>query len=219
MIKIRLLVADENCLFCAGVSALLKRYPEIEVVGKATNGRGAVKMAWECKPDVVLMNISISLENGIWCTRRIRNKHEDIKVLLVSECDDVGRVLQGLKAGASGYIPMSASASDLVSAIKTVHRGGYFLYPPLARKMVRGYSQLKRGSLSHDPYNNVTPMEREVLKLIAEGRQNAEIARYLGITIKTTIRHRNRVVKKLGRYTQDDPVQRTVHRHLINLHG
>ena len=216
MSKIRLLVADENLLFCAGVAVLLKRHPDIEVIGEATNGRDAVKQALEGKPDIVLVNISIPLTTGIGCIYRIRHRNKDIKVLLVSECEDVVRVLQGLKAGASGYINMSASVADLVSAIRTIHRGGYFLYPPLARKLVRGYFRLAKKPMSDDPYANLTPREREVLRLIAEGRQNTEIARYLGIAVKTASGHRTRVVKKLGTYQRSAPANRAVDRYLVN---
>lgn len=219
MSKIRLLVADENLLFRTGVTVLLKRHPDVEVIGEATNGKDAVKQALKDKPDIVLVNISIPMTNGIGCIYRIRHKNKDIKVLLVSECEDVVRVLQGLKAGASGYINMNASASDLVSAIRTVHRGGYFLYPPLARKLVRGYFRLTINSISYDPYANLTDREREVLRMIAEGRQNTEIARRLGIAVKTASLHRNKVAKKLGGYQRSEPDNPVVDRYLVNRNG
>lgn len=206
--KIRLLVADENCLFCAGVSALLKGHPEVEVIGEANDGRDAVRMARRHKPDVVLLNILIS-PCGIDYVRRIRNR--DTRVLLVSETEDISRVFQGLRAGASGYLPMSVSVPELISGIKTVHCGGFFLYPPLARKMVRGYFRLEREA-GYEPYHNLTPREREVLRLAAEGRRNAEIARCLGVTVKTAGKHRARLAKKLNGCVRDRPLTPEIYR-------
>ncbi len=210
--KIRLLVADGNRLFCAGVSMLLKGHPEVEVIGEAHGERDAVRMTRQHRPDVVLLDTSLPPCGGIKRVRQIRSR--DTRVLLVSEDEDIVRVFQGLRAGASGYLPMSVSVPELVSSIKTVHRSGFFLYPPLARKMVRGYFRMEREP-GYEMYDILTPREREVLRLAAEGRRNAEIASRLGITVRTASKHRARLAKKLNGHIPERPRAPEVYRRLL----
>lgn len=141
MVKVRVLVADEHILFCAGVCALLETRADMEVVGEATNGKEAIEMVREQAPDVVLLNIVMPIMDGAEVTHQIRKEKSNIKVLLVSQYEDRDSILSGLKAGANGYIPKRATASELVSAILTVYRGGCFLYPSVAKTMVDDYFQ------------------------------------------------------------------------------
>ncbi len=150
MNKVRVLVADEETLFRDGVCALLKTYEDIEIVGKATNGKKVIEMVREQNPDVVLVNIAMPIMDGAEVTRRIHKENSDIKVLLLTQYEDRDRVLTGLKAGANGYIPKRATASDLISAILTVYRGGYFLYPSVAKTVVSDYLQRIRHPGSPD---------------------------------------------------------------------
>ncbi len=217
MAKVRVLVADEQNLFCAGVCALLKSRKDIEMVGEATNGKETIKMAREQTPDVVLVNIVMPIMDGAEVTRQIRKENSNIKVLLVSQYEDRDRILSGLKAGANGYIPKRATASDLVSAILAVYRGGCFLYPSVAKTILDDYIQRIRQPGSFDPYDRLTHREKEVLKLLAEGRKSVEIANLLNMAVKTALGHRTNIMKKLGIHNRTELVKCAIRKHLINL--
>lgn len=217
MNKVRVLVADEEALFREGVCALLKTYQNIEVVGKATNGKETIEMVREQNPDVVLVNIAMPILDGAEVTHRIRKENSDIKVLLLTQYEDRDRILSGFKAGANGYIPKRAAASDLVSAIQTVYRGGYFLYPSVAKTMVNDYLQLIRHPRSPDPYDRLTHREKEVLKLVAEGRKSGEIANLLSIAVVTILGHRTSIMKKLGIHNRTELIKYAMRKHLITL--
>lgn len=217
MNKVRVLVADEEALFREGVCALLKTYQNIEVVGKATNGKETIEMVREQNPDVVLVNIAMPILDGAEVTHRIRKENSDIKVLLLTQYEDRDRILSGFKAGANGYIPKRAAASDLVSAIQTVYRGGYFLYPSVAKTMVNDYLQLIRHPRSPDPYDRLTHREKEVLKLVAEGRKSGEIANLLSIAAMTVLGHRTSIMKKLGIHNRTELIKYAMRKHLITL--
>ncbi len=217
MDKVRVLVADEETLFREGVCALLKTYEDIEIVGEATNGKEVIEMVREQNPDVVLVNIAMPILDGAEVTHRIRKENSDIKVLLLTQYEDRDRILSGLKAGANGYIPKRAAASDLVSAIQAVYRGGYFLYPSVAKTMVNDYLQLIRHPRSPDPYDQLTYREKEVLKLVAEGRKSGEIANLLSIAVVTVLAHRTSIMKKLGIHNRTELIKYAIRKHLITL--
>ncbi len=217
MDKVRVLVADEEALFREGVCALLKTYQNIEIVGEATDGKETIEVVREQTPDVVLVNIAMPVMDGVEVIHHIRKENSEIKVLLLTQYEDRDRVLTGLKAGANGYIPKRATASDLVSAILTVHRGNYFLYPSVATTVVSDYLQRIRHPGSPDPYNRLTHREREVLKLMAEGRKGAEIANLLNIAVNTAVGHRTNMMKKLGIHNRAELIKLAIRKHLINL--
>lgn len=217
MSKVRVLVADEETLFREGVCALLKIREDMEIVGETTNGKETIERVREQTPDVVLMNIAMPIMDGAEVTHRIRKENSNIKVLLLTEYEDRDRILSGLKAGANGYIPKRATASDLVSAILAVYRGGCFLYPSVAKTMVDDYFQRLRHPGSPDPYDRLTHREKEVLKLMAEGRKTGEIAKLFDIAIKTVLGHRISIMRKLGVHNQTELIKFAIRKHLVNL--
>lgn len=217
MDRVRVLVADEEALFREGVCALLKTYQNIEIVGEATNGKETIEVVREQTPDVVLVNIAMPIMDGDEVIHCIRKENSKIKVLLLTQYEDRDRVLTGLKAGANGYIPKRATASDLVSAILAVYRGGYFLYPSVAKTMVNDYLQLIKHPGSPDPYDKLTHREREVLRLIVEGHKSKEIADLIHIAPKTVLGHRTNIMKKLGIHSQTELIKYAICKHLINL--
>ncbi len=217
MPRVRVLIADEETLFREGVCALLKIREDIEVVGEATNGKETIEMARERSPDIVLMNIAMPVMDGAEAIYRIRKENSNIKVLLLTEYEDKDRILSGLKAGANGYIPKRATASDLVSGILAVCQGGCFLYPSVAKTMVNDYFQRIRQPGSPDPYDQLTHREKEVLKLMAEGRKSGEIANLLNITVKTTLGHRTNMMRKLGIHNRTELIKYAIRKHLVNL--
>ena len=217
MVKIRVLIADEEAMFREGVCALLKTCDDMEVVGEAANGKETIEIVREQTPDVLVMNIAMPIMDGAEVTRRVRKENSNIKVLLLTQYEDRDRILSGLKAGANGYIPKRATASDLVSAILAVYRGGCFLYPSVAKTVVDDYFQRIRRPGSPDPYNRLTHREREVLKLMAEGRKSREIASLLDIAVKTALGHRTNMMRKLGVHNRTELIKLAIRRHLINL--
>ncbi|MFC2016198.1 response regulator [Chloroflexota bacterium] len=219
MNKVRVLVADGQNLFREGVCALLKIREDIEIVGEATNGQEAILKVREQTPDVVLIDMVMPIMDGTEVTRCIHKENSDIKVLLLTQYEDRDRILSGLKAGANGYIPKRAAGSDLVSAILAVYQGGYFLYPSVAKTMVNDYLQIIRHPGSPDPYARLSHREKEVLKLVAEGRKSGEIANLLHIGPKTAQRHRTNLMKKLGIHNRTELIKYAVRKHLIEMEG
>ena len=217
IIKIRVLVADGQALFREGVCALLKIREDIEIVGEATNGKETVEKVRAKTPDVVLIDIAMPILDGAEVTHRIRKENSDIKVLLLTQYEDRDRILRGLKAGANGYIPKRAATSDLVSAIQAVYRGGYFLYPSVAKTMVNDYLQLIKHPRSPSPYDQLTHREQEVLKLVAEGCKSGEIANLLNIAVVTVLTHRTSIMRKLSIHNQTELIKYAIRKHMITL--
>jgi len=217
MAKVRVLVADGEALFREGVCSLLKICEDMEVVGEAANGKETIERVREQTPDVLVMNIVMPIMDGAEVARRVRKENSNIKVLLLTQYEDRDRILSGLKAGANGYIPKRATASDLVSAIQVVYRGGCFLYPSVAKTLVNDYFHRLRHPGSPDPYDKLTHREKEVLKLVAEGHKSREIANLLDIAVKTALGHRTSMMKKLDIHNRTELVKYAIRKHLITL--
>lgn len=217
MDKVRVLVADEETLFREGVCALLGTCDDIELVGEATDGKETVEMVRERNPDVVLMNIVMPIMDGAEVTYRIRKENSAVKVLLLTEYEDADRILSGLQAGANGYIPKRATASDLVAAIRTVHMGGCFLYPSVAKTMMNDYFQRIKHPENPDPYDRLTRKEREVFKLMAEGHKSGEIASILNMAVATSLRHRTNIMRKLDIHNRTELIKYAIRKHLVNV--
>ncbi len=217
MDRIRVLVADAQSLFREGVCALLRGCEEIEVVGEAANGKETIEMVRKQTPEVVLMDIAMPIMDGAEVTYRIRKENSGLKVLLLTQYEDRDRILSGLKAGANGYIPKRATASDLVSAILTVYRGGCFLYPSVAKTVIDDYFQHIRRPGRPDQYERLTHREKQVLKLVAEGHKSREIAELFGIAIKTVLGHRTSIMRKLSIHNQTELIKYAIRKHLVDL--
>lgn len=217
MDKISVLVADEETLFREGVCALLETCDDIELVGEATDGKETVEMVRERNPDVVLMNIVMPIMDGAEVTYRIRKENSAVKVLLLTEYEDADRILSGLQSGVNGYIPKRATASDLVAAIRTVHMGGCFLYPSVAKTMMNDYFQRIKHPENPDPYDRLTRKEREVFKLMAEGHKSREIASILNMAVATSLRHRANIMRKLDIHNRTELIKYAIRKHLVNV--
>ncbi len=217
MDKISVLVADEETLFREGVCALLETCDDIELAGEATDGKETVEMVRERNPDVVLMNIVMPVMDGAEVTYRIHKENSAVKVLLLTECEDTACILSGLQAGANGYIPKRATASDLIAAIRTVHMGGCFLYPSVAKTMMKDYFQRIKHPVNPDPYDRLTHKEREVFKLMAEGHKSGEIASILNMAVATSLRHRTNIMRKLDIHNRTELIKYAIRKHLVNV--
>jgi DNA-binding NarL/FixJ family response regulator len=195
MDKIKVLLADDHAMMRDGIRALLSVQDDIEIVGDASDGKQAVERTLELQPDVVLMDVAMPGMDGLEATRRITKQSPKTRVLILTQYDNKEYVLSAIKAGSAGYVPKRALGSELVSAIRAVYRGDSFLYPSAALALMEDYRHQAKGE---DPYDQLTPREREILKLIAEGLTSQQIAGRLFISLKTVIGHRSRLMEKLG---------------------
>lgn len=195
MNPIRVLIADDHTLFRKGLRALLDRQPAIEVIGEAEDGGDALQKASQLSPDVILIDISMPVLDGFEATRQIKEKFPNCKVLILTMYTDKEYILRSLEAGASGYISKDATPAETVSAIETVYQKDAFL-SPLGGKLVVG-EYLKQANTGHG-WHPLTTREREILRLIAKGLSDKEIARALFISRKTVANHRFHIMKKLG---------------------
>ena len=187
----RVLLADDHALVRAGLRALLERLPNVEVVGEAEHGAEAVKLAAQLRPDVVMMDVSMPILNGIEATRRTIKLRPRPRVLVLSMHDDTEYVRKALSAGASGYLLKTAPRRELELALAAVIRGEIWISPSIARNMV---DDIGRRAPNHD---ELTPRQREILQLIAEGHTTKQIARRLHIGVKTVETHRAQLMERL----------------------
>lgn len=218
MSQIRILLVDDHAVVRAGLRMLLATDKALEIIGEAENGVEGVRTACELRPDVVLMDISMPDMNGIEATRRIKAQCPEIAVLALTMYEDDQYFFEMLAAGASGYVPKRAAPNDLISAIHAVYAGGMFLFPSVARLLVNDYLQ-KREQPDAGPrgFEELTEREREVLVLIAEGRNNQEIADALVISVKTVNRHRENIMAKLNLHSRVELVRYAIEKGLIEL--
>ncbi|HEY82661.1 MAG TPA: response regulator transcription factor [Dehalococcoidia bacterium] len=215
MSKIRVLVVDDHAMFREGIRALLKDCEDVEIVGEASEGRDAIDKVRRLAPQVVLMDIVMPIMGGLEATRRIRKKNPGVKVLVLTQYDDPEYVLSMLRAGARGYISKTAPASDLISAIRAVHRGESFLYPSAAMTLIQEY--LMQVAEEKNEYERLTDREREILQLVAEGHTNRQIADALFISVKTVLRHTTNMMQKLGLRNRTELIKYAMGKGLIEL--
>ncbi|MFN2138311.1 MAG: response regulator, partial [Candidatus Promineifilaceae bacterium] len=196
MNMIKLLLVDDHAVIRSGIRMLLEAQEDMHIVGEAASGTEAIAKTRELQPDVVLMDIKMGDMNGIEATEAIKAELPDTAVLALTMYEDDQYFFEMLKAGASGYIPKRAAPDDLVAAIRVVYSGDVFLYPSLAARLVQDYvRRVESGEqMIHD---DLTPREKEVLELIAQGLTNVEIADELVISVKTVDRHRENIMRKL----------------------
>lgn len=211
---IKVLIADKHPLICESLFALLKTYPQVSVVGKAMGGREIIELVKELEPDLVVMDIFIPVMDISEIIREIRKHDGEVKVLLVSDYEDRECILRGLKAGGNGYLPKCANAAELVNAIRVIHDDGYFLYPSVAKKLVEEYLNMGKNP-TLDPLDRLSYREVAVLRLIAEGNKNRQIAEILRIAPKTVEAHRTNLMSKLGIHSYTELVRYAFQKRLI----
>ena len=217
MSRIKVLVVDDHTIVRDGICALLRLSDDIEVVGEASNGREALEIMTSLAPDVVLMDISMPVMGGLEATRRIRKKSPNIKVLVLTQYDDKEYVLPIIEAGASGFISKSAVSSELASGIRSLYNGGSFLSPDITSIIISDYQQRGGKLRVLDPYDNLTDRERDVLKLLAEGNTNQEIARMLVISPKTVEGHKTSLMSKLDLHSRVELVKYALKKGIITV--
>ena len=200
---IRVLLVDDQALFCEGLRTLLDLQPDIEVVGEANNGREAIECVARAAPDVVLMDMQMPVLDGVAATRDIRAHHPNTQVIVLTTFDDDEYVFEGLRAGAVGYLLKDVASDRLAEAIRCAARGESFLQPSVAAKVVAEYVRLADAPQARERANQalVEPLsdrELEILRLVATGASNKEIAATLFITEGTVKNHVTNILGKLG---------------------
>ena len=197
--KIRLLLADDHALLRSGLRMLLDAQPDMEVVAEASDGESAVRETLAVRPDIVLMDVAMTGEGGLEATRRIKQRAPGIKVLVLSMYDDESYLRRALEAGASGYALKRAADTDLLSAIRAVARDEVYLHPALTRVLVSDLlGRDPTGQPARPESPHLTEREVEVLRLVALGHTNQEIADSLYLSVKTVESYKGRLMEKLG---------------------
>lgn len=195
--RIRVLIVDDHALVRDGVRALLSAAGDLEVVGEAEDGHAAIREARRLDPDVILMDVAMPGLGGLEATLAIRAENTRSRILVLTQYDDREYVTRFLKAGVAGYVLKKTAGAELVAAIRAASRGGLVLDPEIARGAFQDAGQPAAPSLGDDPYERLTDREKQVLRLVAEGKSNKEVADILGISVKTAMSHREHLMEKL----------------------
>lgn len=195
--KLSIVLADDHTILREGLRALLTADSNFEIVGEARDGREAVRCVEKVGPDLLLMDLSMPRMSGMDAIREIKKRYPETKVIALTVHKTEEYLLAALEAGADGFVLKDATHDELIMAIKNVMGGKSYLSPAVSEKVIEGYLQGKKSAQALSSWESLSQREREVLKLIAEGYKNKEIARDLCISLKTVEKHRANLMKKL----------------------
>jgi DNA-binding NarL/FixJ family response regulator len=198
--NLRILIAEDHTILREGLRALLSSDPDIEIVGEAENGRDAVRLVRVLLPTLVLMDLSMPGTNGIEAIVEIKKGFPETKIVALTVHKSEEYIREALQAGADGYVLKDATYTELTMAIKSVASGKVYLSPGISERVINGYLDGNRDAGINTAWDTLTHREREILKLIAEGRTNKHIAGYLCLSVKTVEKHRSNLMKKLDRH-------------------
>jgi DNA-binding NarL/FixJ family response regulator len=214
--KLKVLLADDHGVVRKGLRLLLEQYSELEVAGEAVNGREVVKLAIELSPDVILMDVAMPLLNGIEAAEQIRKLNAEIGIIMLTMHADESYVLRALNAGVKGYLLKESAEDDLLRAVKAVSQGKPFFSPAITQTLLEDYMRvLKQEGLS-DTFELLTPREKEVLQLLAEGKTNKDVAAILDVSLYTVESHRTNFMQKLNLHNTAEIVLYAVRKNLVS---
>ncbi len=214
MSPIRVLLVDDHAILRESLRAFLEAYPDLKVVGEASDGIAAIAEAYRCRPDVVVLDIVMPGLRGPEVTRRLKEELPAIRVLILTQYSDADYVLPCIQAGAEGYVLKRAGGAELVRAVRSVYEGDGYLHPSIARLVMEAAANNQTGL--EDPLAALTGRERDVLVLIGHGMTNREIAGALAVSTKTVDKHRSRVMNKLGLGSRAALIRYAVEKHLVS---
>jgi two-component system response regulator NreC len=212
---IKLIMVDDHAVIRMGLRMLLEDENDISIIGEAESASQAMIEIARLKPDVVLMDIGLPDMSGIEATREIKRLWPEIAIVALTIHEDEEYFFQMLNAGASGYVPKRAAPEDLITAVRAAARNEVFLYPSMAKLLVRDYLSTERKQDLNEIQAVLTPREQEVLTHLAEGETNAEIGELLGISPKTVARHRENIMGKLNLHSRSDLVKYAIRKGII----
>lgn len=214
--KVRILLSDDHTILRTGLKMLIGAAGDLEVIGEAKDGEEAVSLADRLHPDVVLMDISMPKMDGIKATAEIKKRHPEVKVLMLTMHENDEYLFRTIQAGGSGYVLKKAADDEVLDAIRHVAAGGAFLRPAVTTKLVQDYLERVDKGEESDSYGKLTDREREILRLIAEGHTNAQIAQMLVISVRTVESHRAHIMEKLGIQTRAELVKYALRKGLLD---
>ena len=217
MAKLRVLLTDDHTLFRHGIRTLLAAESDMEVIGEAGNALDAVAVAQQVRPDVVLMDIGMPGMSSFEATRQIRKERPDTKVVFLSMYDDEDYLAECLDIGASGYVLKDSPAEQLIAAIREVSRGGSYLSPRLLTRLVDDFRMQGHGPARQPHFGTLTKREREILKMLAEGKSVKEIAGTFELSVKTVEAHKFNLMRKLDIHNKAQLVQYAIQKKVIRL--
>jgi two-component system response regulator NreC len=212
---VKILIADDHGIVRTGLKLLLDRATGMEVVGEAADGREAVRLARELKPDIVILDIGMPLLNGLDAAAHILRENDRTGIIILSMHTDESYILRALDAGAKGYLLKDHADEDLERAIQSVAAGKPYFSPSIAQALLEDYVNLMRERRVQDSYDLLTEREREVLQLLAGGKSNKEVASVLNISPYTIETHRNNLMQKLNLHNTAEIVLYAVRKALI----
>ncbi|MBI4728727.1 MAG: response regulator transcription factor [Acidobacteria bacterium] len=214
---IRVLIADDHAVVRQGIRMVLETDPQLKVVADVASGEEAIEKVHELRPDVVVMDVAMPGLSGFEATQRIHEAHADVKILALTVHDSEAYIFQMLRAGAVGYVLKRAPAAEVIEAVKAAFRGEAILHPSVAKLLIRDYlTRVEKGQESTS-FDQLSKREREIVKLIAEGRTNRDIAEMLCLSIKTVQAHRANFMRKLGLHDRTELVKYAIRRGIIDL--
>jgi DNA-binding NarL/FixJ family response regulator len=206
MEKLRIILAEDHETVREGLKLIVNAQSDMEVVGEAGNGAAAIKLARELSPDIVVMDISMPELNGLKATKKLKQVCPDVKVLTLTRHTDDAYLQQLIQAGASGYVLKQSAPTELIRAIHAISEGNSYLDPALTNKVMGGYAS-RAASLRGERKSSLTDREAEVLRMIAWGYSNKEIAARMDISVKTVEAHKANAVQKLDLHSRIDIVR------------
>lgn len=198
MKTLRVMLADDHAVLRAGLKLMVDREPDMTVVAEAVDGRQAVDLAADSGADVLVMDVAMPGLNGIEAARQILAKHPALAVVILSMHSDEAYVLRSLRAGAKAYLLKESAETDVITAIRAVAAGKSFFSPKVTKLLQEEYVQRLQQEGTDDSYESLTPREREILQMIAEGQANKDVANNLNLSLYTVETHRGNILQKLG---------------------
>jgi two-component system, NarL family, response regulator NreC len=217
MSKIRVVIADDHTLFRQGIRTLIAAENDMEVVAEACNGGEAVDRSAETRPDIVLMDIGMPGFSSFEATRQIRKNRPETKIVFLTMYDDEDYLVEGMEVGGSAYVLKDSPANQLVSAIRDVQRGGSYLSPRMLSQLVDDFRTRIKSTARTPRFATLTPREKEVLKVLAEGSSTKEIATSLNLSVKTVEAHKFNLMRKLDIHNKAQLVQYAIQKKIIKL--
>jgi two-component system response regulator NreC len=215
--QLRVLIVDDHAVLRAGLKLLIAAQPDMTVVGEAASGEEAFRLARDLRPEVVLMDITMQGMGGLEATTIIKREVPDTRVLMLTMHEDEGYLRAALASGAAGYLPKSAADVEVILALRAVARGGVYIHPNQAKLLVEGMlaESEPANTTRVDSYQNLSDREREVLRLVALGLTNSQVAQKLFISTKTVESYRSMVMDKLGLDNRAALVRYALHKDLL----